>query len=976
MTTKSVLPVFPLGLETSDSSKLKGFVNTGIIEHAPGAVMAIPEGEDGVGIPSQIRYNPQTDTYEGYYAEGGWLPFGGGGVRWEMLSYNASHTLSAGRGYFINNTTGASTATLPVVSKVGETVTICDAAGKFSTYPLTIDPNGKGLYGSTEPMVISTDNVAATFTWAGEEMGWVVTAGVGLGQGRVYSREIHTETTTSQTSSITLAYQPEIVDIYLDGKRLSESKYVLNGFSVDFADPIAAGVEVQIVEYTPIQLGNGSNSGSSSQVTWVYNDGSAIGGETSIIVDLAGDDVSEIYINSARQQKGIGFTYDKDTNVITLAQALEPEDEVIVKIGGDPTLYNQIDRTPNEVARAANVPLSQVILSTNSASKLDGKTVVFDVANQKGWGIPSGIPLGSTIVSITSGGSMTYAPGNVVVQLLPMPGVIANLLAKDGFKYVGACDSIAELKTLVPERNGQMQLVTSYTAGTNVGGGLFQWVANSTAIEDGGCVIKAASNATGRWLRLYYEDKTPEMYGAIGDGVADDTAAVQRMFTSANLSATLVENFFGSFVMRRKYKISSTIDGGRPIKVDAYGARFIVTQDINCIKFSMHNGFWQGGFFDYTTIPNSTITENSVAILLAPESNPIQVMNSGIRGVRVWGAHTGILFNNDNTAIWMVELSNMEIGVRAGSSTAKAVGIDINSTAGAGGNTTINLSKVAVHGNGDVVGSGLKGYRIHGVNEVSFYDCAYDGYNLAPGVARLVGSGDILDISAFRCSIDGFHTEQLTNDVGPFTNAPMLLNCNSVVLDGFEMLLTISDKGGAWISPVGNGVFDLKAYHDIPQQGKTSGRVVDLSGWNTANLKESFVNFSGNVKPSQVIGGKTRWNVKFASEPSSYKTDNNTTIGTGGIVMALDPSVLMMNISVVGERVGSSDMAWGSEVLCLHTGIGWVVKDTTVKGTNFTAAQLTYAVSGDNLILQIQGDTFQYYVQSRVEYVRGKIGDY
>lgn len=426
MTTKSVLPVFPLGLETSDSSKLKGFVNTGIIEHAPGAVMAIPEGEDGVGIPSQIRYNPDTDSYEGYYADGGWLPFGGGGVRWEMLSYNPSHTLSAGRGYFFNNTTGASTATLPVVSKVGETVTICDAAGKFSTYPLTIDPNGKGLYGSTEPMVISTDNVAATFTWTGDEMGWVVTAGVGLGQGRVYSREIHTETTTAQTSSITLAYQPEIVDVYLDGKRLSESKYVLNGFSIDFADPIAVGVEVQIIEYTPIQLGNGSNSGSSSQVTWVYNDGSAVGGETTITVDLAGDDVSEIYINSARQQKGIGFTFDKGTNVITLAQALEPEDEVIVKIGGDPTLYNQIDRTPNEVARAANVALSQVILSSNTAAKLDGKTVLYDVAAQKAWGLPSGIPAGATIVSV-SGASLTYAPGNVVVSLSPVPNSAEEL---------------------------------------------------------------------------------------------------------------------------------------------------------------------------------------------------------------------------------------------------------------------------------------------------------------------------------------------------------------------------------------------------------------------------------------------------------------------------------------------------------------------------------------------------------------------
>lgn len=976
MTTKSVLPVFPLGLETSDSSNLKGFVNTGIIEHGPGAVMAIPEGEDSLGIPSQIRYNSQTDSYEGYYADGGWLPFGGGGVRWEMLSYNASHALSAGRGYFFNNATGASTATLPVVSKVGETVTICDAAGKFSTYPLTIDPNGKSLYGSTEPMVISTDNVAATFTWTGDEMGWVVTAGVGLGQGRVYSREIYTETTSASTSSIALAYQPDIVDVYLDGKRLSENKYTLNGFSVDFTDPIASGVEVQIVQYTPIQLGNGSNSGSSSQVTWVYNDGSAVGGETTITVELAGDDVSEIYVNSARQQKGIGFTYDKDTNVITLAQPLEPEDEVIVKIGGDPTLYNQIDRTPNEVARAANVPLSQVVLSTNSASKLDGKTVVFDVANQKAWGIPSGIPQGATIVSITSSGAMNYAPGNVLVQLLPLPGVIDNLLAKDGFKYVGACESIADLRTIVPERNGQIQLVTSYTTGTNVGGGLFQWVETRTDLDDAGCVIKAASKTNGRWIRMYYGDKTPEMYGAVGDGIADDTAAVQRMFTSANLSTTLVENFFGSFVMRRKYKISSTINAGRPIKVDAYGARFIVTNNINCINFSMHNGLWQGGFFDYTGVPNASITEIAVAMRLAPESNPIQVMNSAIRGVRVWGAHRGVLFDNDNTAVWMLELSNMEIGVRSGSSTQKACGVDFNSTAGAGGNTTVSISKVAVHGNGSVVGSGLKGFRVHGVNEVTFYDCAYDGYDLAAGVSRTVGSGDIMDVQAFRCTVIGMHTEQLVNDIGPFTEGPFTFNCNSLQLDGFEMLLTTNDKNGAWISPKGNGVFTMGSWHDLPNTGKTAGRVLDLSFWNQDNNSSSFINCYGNVKPNQVIGAKTRNNIAFASAPTPYGVDYDVIVGTNGVIMPLDTNFALMRIDVVGERVGSSDMSWGSTVLCLHTPLGWSIKDVTVKSANFNAAVLSYGLSGDSLTIVISGDTNQYRVQCTIDSYRPKVGDF
>lgn len=963
---KPTLPNFPLGLETSESSVLSGFTNTGVIEHAPGAVMSIPEGNDTLGVPSQIRYDASTDSYEGYYSEGGWLPFGGGGVRWEMLSFAPSHTLSAGRGYFINNTSAASTAVLPVASKVGDTFSICDAAGKFATYPLTLDPNGGNIYGSSEPMVISTDNMAATFTWTGADTGWVVTAGAGLGQGRVYSREIFTQTVSASTSTITLTYAPEIVDVYVDGKRLSETKYTLNGVDVDFSPAIASGSEVQIIEYTPIQLGNG-NSGSSTQVTWVYHDGVALGGETNITIGMAGGDVSEIFINGVRKQENKGYTFDSATNVLTLAAPLVAGDELIVKIGGDPTLYNQIDRTPYEVARVANIPVSQVILSNNGSETLDGKTIIFDTVAQKAWGLPSGIPTGATVVSV-SGSNLTYAPGNMVVSLLPAPGFINSLQANDGLKNLGACASITELKGVKPSYDGQLIFVKAYAVNTNIGGGVFQWKASNTKPDDAGCIIQSNTTTTGRWVRMYYQDKTPEMFGAIGDGVADDTVGVQRMFTSANNSTTLAENFFGTFVLRKKYKITSTLDAGRPIKVDAYGAQFVVMANIPCIKFSMHNGLWEGGYFDYTNVANASITENSVAMLIAPETNPIQVMNSVIRGIRVWGAHTGILFNNNNTAIWMVEMSNLEIGVRAGSSTHKACGINLDSTGGTGGNTTVDIRKVSVHPDGSVLGAGLKGWHINGVNEVTFYDVAYDG--------SLVGSGDIMDITAFRCTVIGMHTEQLTCNIGPFTDSPFLFNCNSLHLDGFEMLLTTSDLGGAWIMPKGNGSFTFGNWHDLPNTGKTAGRVLDLSQWNQGGSAASFINLYGNVKPSQIIGGKTRFNLASGSEPNTYGVDYDVTVGTGGLLMPLDNTLSIINVSVVGERVGSSDMAWGSTVLCLHTPVGWTIKDTTAKSTNFAAAVLSYGLSGDGLTIVISGDSNQYRVQCRVEFVRGKPVDY
>lgn len=427
MANKPTQPIFPLGLGADEQSNLAGILNTGTIEHGPGAVLTFPEGADDGGLPSSVRYNSGSDEFEGFYENGGWLPLGGGGVRWEVLPHASTATLSEGRGYLVDNSSGVSTVVFPSPTRIGDSVTLCDMYGKFSVYPLTIDPNGRPMYGSTEPMTLSTDSVTATFTWSGDARGWIVTSGVGLGQGRVYSRTVFTETLSTDTAQVTLTTQPSIVDVYVDGKRLLESKYSLDGFNVNFSPSIPSGSELQIIQYVPIQLGvGGGGTGGGTVITWIYNGGAATGAETSITLDVDAEDVSEIFINGSRQQKGLGFTYDSTTKIITLAEELDAGDEVVVVINGDPTLYNQIDRTPNEVARSTNVPVSQVILSSDTVTKLDGKTVIYDVNAQKIWGLPSGIPTGASIVTV-SGGSLTYAPGNVVVSLLSAPGTKDSL---------------------------------------------------------------------------------------------------------------------------------------------------------------------------------------------------------------------------------------------------------------------------------------------------------------------------------------------------------------------------------------------------------------------------------------------------------------------------------------------------------------------------------------------------------------------
>ncbi len=559
------------------------------------------------------------------------------------------------------------------------------------------------------------------------------------------------------------------------------------------------------------------------------------------------------------------------------------------------------------------------------------------------------------------------------------PKLREDLALNDGFGLIGAVPSMAILKTTTAVSNGQLIQLRSWNAGLNLGGGVFQWDATSTKPDDSGCVVQVTGVTTGRWIRQGVIDKTPEMFGAIGNGLAaGDTAAIQRMFDSANNSATLAENFFGTFRLRRKYLISQKINCGRPIKVDAYGAEFVVNSAITCVEFSMHNGVWEGGYFNYMGIANGDVNENAVAMSLAPETNPIQVMNSSIRGIRVWGAHTGIKFTNNNTAIWMLDLANHELGVRAGASSTQAHGILLNSTGGAGGNTTVNIRKVAVHGKGDIGGAGLKGYVVKGVNEVSFYDVSYDGYEFAPGVPRNVGQGDIMDIQCFRCTVDGLHLEQIVNDVGPFSVQPINIATNSCYFNGFENLLCSSEKGGGWVSLTGNGVAILGAVHLLPAAGKTAGKMLDLSLWNTGHDTNAVINCTGNIKPSDIIGGNTRNKVKFAFAPSVYNVDSDVQVQSAGNILDLGFDRQAAIVSVIGERVGSSDLSFFAVLHCLRNNVGgWTFNMAPpTKSPNFNAAVINFGFTGNNLAFLISGDTNTYRIQSRIETDRAGLTSY
>ena len=97
----------------------------------------------------------------------------GGIVDWQAV-ITSNTTMVAGRGYFVDRSSGAITMTLPASATRGDEVWIIDYGATFDTNNCTIGRNSHKIQGDSANLTVSTERAGFTLVYVDSTQGWLL----------------------------------------------------------------------------------------------------------------------------------------------------------------------------------------------------------------------------------------------------------------------------------------------------------------------------------------------------------------------------------------------------------------------------------------------------------------------------------------------------------------------------------------------------------------------------------------------------------------------------------------------------------------------------------------------------------------------------------------------------------------------------------------------------------------------------------
>ena len=96
-----------------------------------------------------------------------------GGINWDTTPKTSNFNSESGRGYFVDTSSAAVTATLPATAETGDIVAFKDYTATFNTNNLTIARNGHKIQGNAENSTISTIRASVVLVYVDSTKGWL-----------------------------------------------------------------------------------------------------------------------------------------------------------------------------------------------------------------------------------------------------------------------------------------------------------------------------------------------------------------------------------------------------------------------------------------------------------------------------------------------------------------------------------------------------------------------------------------------------------------------------------------------------------------------------------------------------------------------------------------------------------------------------------------------------------------------------------